>query len=238
MKKFPPMNLRIRVHGSINSKSFLDVGQRIKNDLDNILQKITQNKKLENFENVLDFGCGCGRVLLWVNTKEKTKFFGTDISKTAISWCKRNIDDIKCSSNKQLPPLNFSDNFFDVIYGISVFTHLNEEEQFRWLNELERILKTEGFLLISVHDFDNLREKKHIERAKKNGILEKGFAFCKIKSPLKRVILGSSTTKLAYHTKPYVYENYSKFFKILKYVDKGINNDQNLIVLQKIESPD
>jgi len=238
MKKLPPMHLRIKVHGSLDSKSFLDVGQRIKNDLDNILQKITQNKKLENFENVLDFGCGCGRVLLWVNNKEKTKFFGTDINKTDVSYCKENIDDIKFSSNKQLPPINFSNEFFDLIYSISVFTHLNENEQFLWLNELKRILKPKGFLLISVHGFDNLIEKKHIERAKKNGILEKGFAFCKIKSPLKRVILGSSTTKLAYHTKPYVYENYSKFFNILKYVDKGINNDQDLIVLQKIESPD
>jgi len=69
------MNLRYKVHGSLGSKSFLNVGQRIKNDLDNILQKITQNKKIENFENVLDFGCGCGRVLLWVNTKEKNKIF-------------------------------------------------------------------------------------------------------------------------------------------------------------------
>ena len=231
------MNLRIKVHGAFDSQSFQDGGQRIKNDLDNILQNITKNKKLENFENVLDFGCGCARVLLWVNSQAKTKFYGVDINNKAIAWCGDNLNFVNFSINDQLPPLSFSDNFFDVIYSISVFTHLNEEEQFRWLNELKRILKTEGFLLISVHGFDNLREKKHIKRAKKNGILEKGFAFCKMKSPLKRVILGS-TTKLAYHTMPYVYENYSKFFKILKYVDRGINNDQDLIVLQKIESPD
>jgi len=179
-----------------------------------------------------------GEFYYGLTLRKKTKFFGTDISKTNVSWCKKNFDDIKFSSNKQLPPLNFSDNFFDVIYSISVFTHLNEEEQYLWLNELKRILKTGGFLLISLHNFDNLKEKKDIEMAKKNGILEKGFAFWKIKSPLKRLIWGSSTSKIAFHTKNYVLENYSKSFKIIKYVDKGINNHQDLIVLQKIESPD
>ena len=136
-------------------------------------------------------------------------------------------------TNEKLPPLDFPENFFDIIYCISVFTHLDEKEQIKWLEELKRILKPKGFLLLSLHGFENLKNEKHIERAKKLGIIKNGFVFCKIKSPIKRIILGNSTTKLAYHTKHYVFETYSKIFKIVKYVDNGIANHQDLIVLQK-----
>ena len=55
------------------------------------------------------------------------------------------------SENGPLPPLLFEPQSFDLIYGISVFTHLNQQFQPRWLQELRRILKPDGMLILSLH---------------------------------------------------------------------------------------
>ena len=55
------------------------------------------------------------------------------------------------SVNGPLPPLPYADGSFDLIYGVSVFTHLSEEHQRAWLPELRRILKPGGLLLLSFH---------------------------------------------------------------------------------------
>ena len=41
-------------------------------------------------------------------------------------------------------------NYFDVMYGHSVFTHLAEKDHFNWLMEVERVLKPGGFGFFTV----------------------------------------------------------------------------------------
>jgi ubiquinone/menaquinone biosynthesis C-methylase UbiE len=43
------------------------------------------------------------------------------------------------------------DNYFDLVTGYSVFTHINETET-SWLLELRRILKIGGIALLTIHD--------------------------------------------------------------------------------------
>jgi hypothetical protein len=37
----------------------------------------------------------------------------------------------------------------------------------------------------------------------------------------------------AYHTEQYVRDKYAKYFKVLDYIPRGINNHQDVVVLQK-----
>ena len=40
-----------------------------------------------------------------------------------------------------------------------------------------------------------------------------------------------------YHTSEYILENWSRFFKVLRIIERGLNNHQDLILLQKPEKP-
>ena len=55
------------------------------------------------------------------------------------------------TTNKSNPPTDYPDLYFDIIYAISVFTHLNEDMQGRWLKELIRITAPGGHIIITVH---------------------------------------------------------------------------------------
>jgi ubiquinone/menaquinone biosynthesis C-methylase UbiE len=62
--------------------------------------------------------------------------------------------------------LPYEDNTFDAIYGISIFTHLSKEMHFNWFNELKRVLKPGGVMLITTQG-ENFRPKLIEEERKK-----------------------------------------------------------------------
>ena len=49
------------------------------------------------------------------------------------------------------PPLAYCAGQFDFIYSLSVFTHMPETMQYAWVNELRRVLKPGGYLLVTTH---------------------------------------------------------------------------------------
>ena len=55
----------------------------------------------------------------------------------------------------QLP---YDDDFIDVIYGISIFTHLSEKLHYDWVHELFRILKPNGIMFLTTQG-DNFKDK-------------------------------------------------------------------------------
>lgn len=80
------------------------------------------------------------------------QLFGTDIDGESIDWCQSKLGHMATFTvNGFWPPLPFADGFFDVIYSISVFTHLPEDMQTAWLAELRRVAKPGGLLLLTVH---------------------------------------------------------------------------------------
>lgn len=150
LTRVPPAALRYRVHGSIDMDRFLRAGKRTSRAIRTALKGI--GKDFGSFREVLDFGCGCGRTLLWLKDKPpSTNLYGTDIDAEAISWCKDNIKYAEFDINGALPPLRYASEAFDLVYAISVFTHLDEAFQFRWLEELERVTKPEGIVLVTLH---------------------------------------------------------------------------------------
>ncbi len=103
---------------------------------------------------IMDFGCSSGRVLRHFHTdaaKTKWKLTGVDVSARRIEWMRRHFPrDINVYTGTFLPILPFEDNSLDVIYGMSVFTHIKYLWD-TWLLELRRVLKPGGLLMQSIH---------------------------------------------------------------------------------------
>ena len=116
---------------------------------------INHLKPYVTFENIriLDWGCGPARIVrhLPIIIGSKAEIYGTDYNKRSIEWCKKNIDGVQFNHNQLGPPLPYENNFFDTIYGISIFTHLSEEMHYKWIDELFRILKPGGVLFLTLH---------------------------------------------------------------------------------------
>lgn len=106
---------------------------------------------LEPGKKVLDFGCGWGRVqrVFWHEIATQD-LFGVDVDFSAIAVC-RNLG--VPGSFATIDPegtLPFADGTFDLIYSVSVFTHLSLKSADRWMKELHRVLKPGGMLSITV----------------------------------------------------------------------------------------
>lgn len=126
---------------------FWEVGEIWVDKLDRLLAK--QGAALADMEAILDFGCGCGRVIR--HLPEGPRLVGTDYNPELIGWCREHLP-FEFTQNRSEPPLPFPDETFDFVYALSVFTHQRPELQRPWMAELERITRSGGFLLISVFD--------------------------------------------------------------------------------------
>ena len=101
---------------------------------------------------MLDFGCGAGRVLPHVaRLAPAAVCAGCDVDRMAVEWAAAHRPGLAWAVSSFEPPLPYPDEAFDLIYSISVFSHLGSGLQLRWLRELRRILAPGGLALLSVH---------------------------------------------------------------------------------------
>ena len=138
---------------------------------------------------------------------------GTDIDANAIRWCQENLTFASFSLSKETPPIGYEADSFDLIYVISVFTHLDEDYQFRWLEELRRIAKPGGIIVLTVNGAKN-GQGFFFERSYEEGLFPAWY-------------------QNTYHSRDYVFENFGKYFKVLAHLPKSMNAHQDVVVLEK-----
>lgn len=147
----PPESLRERVAGTADAQWFHDSGSRTVAEWARALH--CSNMSLSSAGVVLDFGCGCGRVVRHLRpalSADQVLIAG-DVDREAVAWVRDNIKGVDAVVLPQHPPSSFPDAAVDLIVSQSVFTHLPEDVQFAWLTELRRILRPGGVLLTSIH---------------------------------------------------------------------------------------
>ena len=99
---------------------------------------------------MLEWGCGPARVIRHVpNLLLNSNIHATDYNMHSIDWCERNIEEVSFHLNSLTPPLDFTDDYFDVVYAISVITHLSRSSILLWFKELSRVLKPNGLLIVT-----------------------------------------------------------------------------------------
>jgi SAM-dependent methyltransferase len=114
---------------------------------------------------ILDFGCGSGRVTRWWADLHGPRVFGCDYDDRLAVWCQRNLPFATVKTNPSVPPLPFGDATFDLVYALSLFTHLAEDAQERWMRDVLRVLRPGGLLLFTAHGERYLRHLDDEQRA-------------------------------------------------------------------------
>jgi SAM-dependent methyltransferase len=100
---------------------------------------------------VLDFGCGCGRVIRWFKGHRAGAVVGSDYNPHLVEWCRQHLQGFTFQVNDVDPPLDQPDARFALVYAMSVFTHLDEDRQLAWLRELGRVTAPAGHLVVTTH---------------------------------------------------------------------------------------
>lgn len=100
---------------------------------------------------ILDFGCGCGRVIRhWADLGD-VSVQGTDYNPYLVRWCADNLPFARFGVNRLDPPLDHDENRFGLVYAISIFTHLDRDMQRPWIEALARVVRPGGYLLVTVN---------------------------------------------------------------------------------------
>jgi len=225
----PPKHLQVRVVGGY-VPDFISSGLSMYQDLNDALA--ADGKSLKDFDRILDFGCGCGRAVRALkDLQPKSRFFGLDIDAEAIAWLNGHYAKFgEFFVAPHLPPTGFEDGMFDFIFGVSVFTHLPEDMQFKWLEELKRITKPGGYLILTKHGEKFYRNLD----ADINAVMDKkGFYYSDFGHNYGASINLPDFYQTAFHSHEYIKREWSKYFNVLDFRVLGMGQHQDTVLLRK-----
>lgn len=159
----PPQKLM-----SSTKQEFIKLGQAT-------LEQLIRIGGLEPDHNILDVGCGSGRIAIPLTNymNEKGSYEGFDPMPYGVKWCSANIsprfpnfhfttidlyNKMYNPSGKIKPPefrFPFNDSSFDFVLLNSVFTHILREGLENYLSEIARVLKPNGKSFITFFLLNN-----------------------------------------------------------------------------------
>jgi SAM-dependent methyltransferase len=144
----PPLPLMHRVCGFDGREDPVAVYERLGADARASIESLLGEDWSWTGKRVLDFGCGAGRTLRhFLGEAERSEFWGADIDEESIAWLADRLSPpLHPVASRPEPPLGLEYGSFDVIWALSVFTHL-VDSSLPWLLELHRLLRPGGVLI-------------------------------------------------------------------------------------------
>ena len=221
----PPYDLILSVSGTLDDSWFIKGEQQAIESIMDTMERIGLDA--DDFQEILDFGCGCGIVIRHWRLTDSTQIHGTDFNPKAIRWCERNLSFAHFNVNRLIPPLRYHDSQFSFIYALSVFTHIPEHVQNLWMDELNRVLMPNGFLLITTHGdhyFEELTPEEQEQFRAGNLVVRYKEA-------------AGTNLCCTYHPYTYVGKKLAKHYEIVDAVPEGAkgNPHQDLYLLRKTD---
>ncbi|MEL6737418.1 MAG: class I SAM-dependent methyltransferase [Pseudomonadota bacterium] len=166
---YPQMSIRVRSNGlrrQFNGKRFESLGASLKRELQGRAGLTPQSQ-------VLEIGCGCGRfAFALADTLEQGGYTGVDIDKPSIEAANRNaflskkrftfqhidVHNTEYNPGGTTPAsqyrFDFPENSFDVVFLVSVFTHMLPDDVRNYIKEIGRILKPGGRVMLTTFIMD------------------------------------------------------------------------------------
>ena len=226
----PPADIRYRiVSQALSEYDYLRVGIEARQSIEQALT--VARTGIEDLASVLDWGCGCSRIMRqWAPLFGSISFTGTDIDEGMIRWDQANVPGPRFAVNGAEPPLPCADDEFDLVYGASVFTHLDEPMQRTWLAELRRVIKPGGVLLLSTHGPSVFElNRAGFTDAEAAAFRDNGFVY--IRNITDGVLPDWYQT--SFQTSDHVRRTFSPYFDVIDHVERGMTNFQDLAICRK-----
>jgi SAM-dependent methyltransferase len=218
----PPPHLVNLVAGHFDIDAFYRNGRVGADCIRAILQK--NGIEMRRFLSILDFGCGCGRILRFWEKLDGPEIHGSDYNPSLVRWCQAHLPFGEFKTNGPHPPLDYPNERFGLIYAVSVFTHFAEELQIPWMQELWRICLPGGYVLITLHGESYLQQLHDDERQRFEG------------GRLAVIRERYSGTNICgvFHPESYVRNTLAEGFSVVDFLPLGAKDaNQDMYLLQK-----
>ncbi|MEE8587672.1 MAG: class I SAM-dependent methyltransferase [Acidobacteriota bacterium] len=211
----PPGHLLQKVGSTDDQSEYRRMGLISAHTVENFLGR--QGLDWRRLSSWLDLACGCGRTLNFLRFDlAPSRLSGCDYDSSLIEWCRNHLRGIRFEHNQHSPPLPFAERSFEVIYSISFFTHLDETAQQAWLKEIQRILKPNGAVMLSLHgEALALRRNIHLP--------SRGFKHHRAGPAFNE--------QVTYQTEEYVRREWGRDFEVLAYESLALDSFQDLVLL-------
>lgn len=251
--RFPEPELQLLINGCSGESALMEAFPFYKRILGySELLGITVDRKTR----VLDLGCGWGRHMrfFW-QLVDGENLYGADIDPKFIALCKDLFPSGNFINNDREPPLALDSESFDIVWSYSVFTHINEEYNLKWMKEIHRVLRKGGMFILTTQGRDFIKfcysfagqktfehewfrllsqifkSPQEVEAANKN--FERGlFQYFRIGGgggPRDDSFYGEAVVP-----RKFFVDNWSQHFRIVDFYDPRNQNQQAVIVAQKL----
>lgn len=127
-----------------------------------VVQFVFRNFDRNGETKILDLGCGAGRHVFFMG-REGIVPYGIDYSEAGIQFTKESMNEYGMSNYAEnmrvgsLTQLPYKDNFFEGVICYGVLYYLNTEEIHKAVDEMKRVLKPGGKILLVVRTTEDYR---------------------------------------------------------------------------------
>lgn len=234
---FPPAELMNNTTGLTATRDFASHGV----DFLRALQALSP-VPLAGFRSLLDFGVGVGR-LARMFLGFSGRYVGMDVDGRHLAWVGQNLAHVEPVLSVPRQPLPVADGSFDAVVSISVFSHLNEQDQLFYLDELRRVCAPGALLFLSIHGdraFARARTEPRIfemlsipepELAAAEPVMEGGHGYVFIRQE-GHLTSAAYEYGITFISTAYVEAEWSHFFDVVAIGSGALHDFQDVVVLR------
>jgi SAM-dependent methyltransferase len=195
-------------------------------------------KAFDDVERWLDFGCGYGRVVRFlVQRVPRERISVCDVVMEGVDFCASEFGVRPIHAPTDLRTLELGS--FDLIYAISVITHLNERNSIALLRLLGDSLTEGGIAMFTTHGRYSLEnpalygaeyEERRAEIA--DAVERRGTAF------LPYPFLSGNDYGMAWHSREFIErtmeELHERRMRLLVFTERGLDDHQDIFAFQRV----
>ncbi|HEY6145234.1 MAG TPA: methyltransferase domain-containing protein, partial [Solirubrobacterales bacterium] len=217
----PPQEMRLLSAGTAQPDRFIASGRTGLEWLRTTLAK--HGVSMDDGTDILEFGCGAGRYIRHLSNHSGS-VVAADYNPYLLAWTKANLRFARFAVCGSRPPLSEEDDQFDVVYAVDVFSHLEDSVQVPWFDELARVLRPGGLLVITLH---GASRTENLSMALRQTFSEGRLA-------VLRPALSGTNGCAAYHPRAYVERVFGQRLPLVEHAEQAAQElRQDVAVFRK-----